>query len=153
MFLRTGTTWAQQGAKLVAKSGEETGAGSFGKSVSISGAGEYAMIGAPDDKEKTGAAWVFFRESGKTTWAQQGAKLAAKSGEETGFGEFGYSVSVAPTKGEYALMGARRRQRHRRGVGVPAHGHDLGAAGDEVHRHRRERRGRIRQERGAGRRR
>ena len=104
VFLRTGTAWAQQGAKLVPKSGEETGAGSFGKSVSISGAGEYALIGAPDDNTKIGAAWVFLRTG--TTWAQQGAKMVAKSGEETGAGEFGYSVSVAPTKGEYALMGA-----------------------------------------------
>ncbi len=104
VFLRSGTTWTQQGAKLVAKTGEETGAGSFGKSVSISGAGEYALMGAPDDKEKIGAAFVFLRSG--TTWTQQGGKLAAKSGEETGAGEFGYSVSVAPAKGEYALMGA-----------------------------------------------
>ena len=68
------TTWTQQ-AKLTAKSGEEIGKGEFGKSVALSATGEYALIGAPDDKEGIGAAWVFLRESGKTTWAQQGAKL------------------------------------------------------------------------------
>ena len=74
--------------------------------MSISATGEYALIGAPNDKEGIGAAWVFFRESGRTTWAQQGAKLVAKAGEETGNGAFGYSVSIAATKGEYALIGA-----------------------------------------------
>ena len=79
VFLRESgkTTWAQQ-AKLTAKSGEEIGKGEFGKSVSLSATGEYALIGAPGDKEGIGAAWVFLRESGKTTWAQQGAKLIPK---------------------------------------------------------------------------
>ena len=85
MFLRSGTTWTQQGAKLVAKSGEETGAGEFGSSVAVAGKeGQYALIGAPGDKEGIGAAWVFLRSG--TTWTQQGAKLVAKSGEETGNG-------------------------------------------------------------------
>ncbi len=39
------------------------------------------MIGAPGDSSGAGAAWVFTRPS--TTWTQQGAKLTAKSGEET----------------------------------------------------------------------
>ena len=104
VFLRSGTTWTQQGAKLVAKSGEETGSGSFGKSVAISAAGEYALIGAPDDNSGIGAAWVFLRSG--TTWTQQGAKLVAKSGEETGNGEFGYSVAMASKEGQYALIGA-----------------------------------------------
>ena len=104
VFLRSGTTWAQQGAKLVAKSGEEIGAGSFGKSVSISAKGEYALIGSPSDKEDIGGAFVFLRSG--TTWAQQGAKLVAKSGEETGAGEFGASVAIAAKEGNYALIGA-----------------------------------------------
>ena len=65
--------------------------------------GEYALIGAPNDKEAIGAAWVFLRTG--TTWAQQGAKLTAKSPEETGTGEFGYSVAVSG-EGKDALMGA-----------------------------------------------
>ena len=104
VFLRTTTTWAQQGTKLIAKSGEETGAGEFGKSVALAATkGEYALIGAPSDKEAIGAAWVFLRTG--TTWAQQGAKLTAKSPEETGTGEFGYSVAVSG-EGKDALMGA-----------------------------------------------
>ena len=63
VFLRTGTTWAQQGPKLTGK--EEAGAGEFGASVSISEKGEYALIGAPGDDERVGASWVFLR-SGTT---------------------------------------------------------------------------------------
>ena len=35
VFLRSGTSWAQQGKKLTG--GEESGAGEFGESVAISG--------------------------------------------------------------------------------------------------------------------
>ena len=104
IFLRTGTTWAQQGAKLVAKAGEETGAGAFGYSVALSAEVEsktYALIGAPGDNANVGAAWVFLRTT--TTWTQQGTKLVATG--ETGAGEFGKSVALAATKGEYALIG------------------------------------------------
>ena len=76
----------------------------FGESVAISAEGVYGLIGAPLDKEGTGAGWVFMRSS--TTWTQQGAKLVAKSGEETGFGEFGASVAIAAKEGNYALFGA-----------------------------------------------
>ena len=104
VLVRTAGVWAQQGAKLTAKAGEETGAGEFGSSVALAATkGEYALIGAPGDKEKIGAAWVFLRTG--TAWAQQGAKLVAKAGEETGAGEFGKSVALSP-EGIYGLMGA-----------------------------------------------
>ena len=97
VLVRTAGVWAQQGAKLTAKAGEETGAGEFGSSVALASTkGEYALIGAPGDKEHIGAAWVFLRTG--TTWAQQGAKLVAKAGEETGAGEFGKSVALSRRK-------------------------------------------------------
>ena len=99
VFLRSGTTWTQQGKKLTGK--EEAGAGEFGESVSISEKGEYALIGAPSDNNRTGAAWVFLRSG--TTWAQQGPKLTG--GEESGEGYFGYSVAIASKEGNYALIG------------------------------------------------
>ena len=71
VFLRTTTTWAQQ-AKLTAKSGKRPATGEFGYSVALAAKeGELRAVGAPDDKEGIGAAWVFLRSS--TTWAQQGA--------------------------------------------------------------------------------
>ncbi len=92
MFLRSGTTWTQQGPKLTGK--EEAGAGEFGESVALSEKGEYALIGGPGDNEHAGAAWVFTRSG--TTWTQQGPKLTGK--EETGKGYFGYSVALAYEK-------------------------------------------------------
>ena len=87
----------------------------------------YALIGAPGDNANVGAAWVFLRTT--TTWTQQGTKLVATG--ETGTGEFGLSVALAATKGEYALIGAPGdNSQHRRGVGLPAHGHELGPAGE-----------------------
>ena len=106
MFTRTTGTWTQQGAKLVAKSGEETGAGAFGFSVALSGKeGNTALIGAPANATNVGAAWVFLRSG--TTWTQQGAKLVAKSGEELGAGRFGASVALsAEATTTYAAIGA-----------------------------------------------
>ena len=136
VFTRTGTTWTQQGAKLVAKSGEETGEGVFGDSVALSAEGDTALIGGPGDKEGTGAAWVFTRSG--TTWTQQGAKLVAKSGEETGAGEFGASVALSAKEGNTALIGAPGdNSGSRRGVGLHALEHDLDPAGREAHRKRR----------------
>ena len=109
VFTRSGTTWTQQGAKLTAKSGEETGAGEFGSSVALSASeGNTALIGAAGDEieavKGVGAAWVFTRTSG--VWTQQGAKLVAKSGEETGAGAFGSSVALSGKEGNTALIGA-----------------------------------------------
>ena len=86
MFTRAGATWTQQGAKLIAKSGEETGEGEFGDERGDRGQRRQLRADrrAPSDKEGIGAAWVFTRTG--TTWTQQGAKLIAKSGEETGEG-------------------------------------------------------------------
>ena len=93
VFLRSGTTWTQQGGKLTG--GEETGEGYFGYSVSIASAkGEYALIGGPNDNIGAGAAWVFLRSG--TEWKQQGKKLTGS--EETGVGDVGYAVSIAPMK-------------------------------------------------------
>ena len=117
VFLRSGTTWAQQGKKLTG--GEETGAGEFGESVAISEKGEYAVIGGPSDNGRAGAAWVFLRSG--TAWAQQGKKLTG--GEETGEGEFG--DERGDRLGQRRIRADRRawrQQRSRRGVGVPAHG-------------------------------
>ena len=106
VFTRTSGVWSQQGAKLTAKSGEEVGEGSFGRSVALSveGTTTTALIGAPADNKGIGAAWVFTRSG--TTWSQQGAKLTAKSGEETGAGEFGSSVALSASEGNTALIGA-----------------------------------------------
>ena len=72
IFLRTGTSWAQQ-AKLVASDAGATD--SFGYSCSISTDGSFALVsahledgGAGDPKIFHGAAYVFSRDG--TTWTQ-----------------------------------------------------------------------------------
>jgi hypothetical protein len=84
VFTRAGTTWSQQGPKLVPADG--AGAGSFGSGLSLSGDGTVAVIGAKSDNSNTGASYVFARSG--TTWSQQGSKLIATgtTGSSPGFG-------------------------------------------------------------------
>ena len=105
VFTRSGFTWTQQGAKLVAKSGEESGEGRFGEGVALAPeGGNTALIGGPGDSLGVGAAWAFTRSA--STWTQQGTKLVAKSGEEIGEGLFGASAALDSEKGNIALLGA-----------------------------------------------
>ncbi len=113
--------------------------------------GEHALIGGPGDNKEVGAAWVFTRSG--STWTQQGEKLTGSGeiheGESSGKGAFGFSVALS-AGGEYALIGGPGDNG---GVGAAwvftALGHDLDPAGRKAHRQRRDRRGRIRLERGA----
>jgi len=96
VFLRTGTTWAQQ-AKLLATDGATTDY--FGDSVAISG--DTVVVGATEDATganiQQGSAYVFTRTG--SAWTQQ-AKLAAADG--TAFDYFGFSVAV---DGNTAVIG------------------------------------------------
>ncbi len=101
VFTRSESGWTQQGPKLTGGS-EEVGEGLFGDSVALSADGATALIGAPDDNNNAGAAWVFtLSESG---WTQQGPKLTGGS-EEVERGDFGNSVALS-ADGATALIGA-----------------------------------------------
>jgi hypothetical protein len=88
VFVRTGTTWAQQ-AKLIASDGAL--GDELGSSVSISGASIVAS--ATTDKiggnVSQGSAYVFSRVG--TTWVQE-SKLTASDGSAADF--FGWAVSI-----------------------------------------------------------
>ena len=117
VFTRSGSAWTQQGAKLVgdcttscANEGTgETGEGKFGTSVVLSGDGNTAMVGAWDDNNGKGAAWVFTRSG--SAWTQQGAKLvgdctsscANEGTGEIGGGRFGVSEALS-ADGNTALI-------------------------------------------------
>ncbi len=109
VFTRSGSTWSQQGEKLVGDCTEscanegtgETGEGKFGTSVALAEDGDTALVGAPTDSGGVGAAWVFTRSG--STWTQQGEKLTGTG--ETGEGEFGYSVALSED-GSTALIGS-----------------------------------------------
>ncbi len=93
VFVRSGTTWTQQGGDLVASDG----VGYFGISVSVSG--DTALVGANGSGVIQGAAYVFVRSG--TTWTQQGGDLVASDGAAAD--DFGGSVAVS---GNTALLGA-----------------------------------------------
>jgi FG-GAP repeat len=90
--------FVQQGPKLTG--GGETGKGLFGFRVALSANGNTALIGAPSDNGRVGAAWVFTRSG--STWTQQGEKLTG--GEESGKAEFGKAVALS-ADGNTALIG------------------------------------------------
>jgi hypothetical protein len=95
-----GASWAQQGVKLTGAG--EAGGGYFGDAVALTPDGDTALIGGVKDDEQRGAAWLFTRTG--TSWAQQGEKLTG-GGEESGKGEFGWSVAFSGD-GDSALVGA-----------------------------------------------
>ncbi len=90
IFTRSGEKWSEQ--SQLTGSGEG-GGGEFGSSVSLSGDGNTALVGAYLDN----AAWVFTRSNEK--WAQQGEPLTGEGGAY-----FGKSVALA-ADGEVALVG------------------------------------------------
>jgi len=100
IFTRSGTTWTQQ-AKLQASDAEAND--SFGWSVSISGDGDTAIVGAyEEDTTATdaGSAYIFTRSG--TSWSQQ-AKIQSSDASATDY--FGYSVSIS-NNGDTAIIGA-----------------------------------------------
>jgi uncharacterized protein (TIGR03437 family) len=72
IFARTGGAWKQQGGLLTQTGGSVTSAGA---SVAISGDGQTAILGVPNNQNTPAAALVFVQANG--VWAQQGSPLAA----------------------------------------------------------------------------
>jgi hypothetical protein len=100
VFTRKGSSWTQQGAKLVPS--DESGQGSFGYSVALSPDGNTALVGGSTDGFYRGAAWVFTRQG--STWTQQGAKLT-RGHAPPRFGYFGLSVALS-SDGSTAVIGS-----------------------------------------------
>jgi hypothetical protein len=99
VFTRSGGTWSQQ-AKLVGSGwiADRYGFVYQGYSVALSGDGNTALVGGPDDSGDEGAVWVFRRAG--NVWNQSGGKLV-------GLGPNIQGVSVAlSTDGYTALSGA-----------------------------------------------
>ncbi len=75
VFTRSGTTWTQQGSKLVGTGGATS---EQGTAIALSADGNTAAVGGPNDSSYVGATWVFTRSGG--TWTQQGSKLVGSGG-------------------------------------------------------------------------
>ncbi|MBV9069830.1 MAG: WD40 repeat domain-containing protein [Acidobacteria bacterium] len=93
IWTRSAGVWTQQGPKLVIIGGR-----SQGTSVSLSADGNTAIIGAPDDHNGVGAAWVWTRNGG--VWTQQGPSLVS-----AGVVRQGQSVALS-ADGNTAIIGA-----------------------------------------------
>lgn len=104
VFVRSGTTWTQQGKALVGK-----GASKFaqeGKAVALSGDGNTAFIGGPQNEgpheEFFGTTWVFTRSG--TTWTEQQQLIGKGTGSTE---KAGQGAALALSKdGKTALIGA-----------------------------------------------
>ena len=97
IFVRTGNTWNQQGAKLVGAGAAAISLQTI--SVALSADGNTAMIGHPLDSS-LGAAWVFTRSG--ATWTQQGNKLTGTGAD--GKAQQGTSVALSGD-GNTAVLG------------------------------------------------
>ncbi|TMK26415.1 MAG: hypothetical protein E6G62_02640 [Actinobacteria bacterium] len=103
VFAGSGEGWSPQGGKLTGGK-EESGAGEFGYSVTLSADGDSALVGAPHDAGGIGAAWLFARSS--EGWSMDGPKLTGvpKLGE-VHKGWFGSSVALS-ADANAAMVGA-----------------------------------------------
>jgi hypothetical protein len=88
----------QQGPKLVGTGA--VGNAYQGQAVALSGDGNTAIVGGPDDNNGVGAAWVWARSGG--AWTQQGAKLVGS--DAVGNASQGSSVALS-ADGNTAIVG------------------------------------------------
>ncbi len=98
VFTRSGSTWSQQGSKLVGTG--SVGNAQQGWSVALSANGNTAIVGGNYDYYELGAAWVYTRSIG--TWSQQGGKLVGTG--YTGIAQQGNSVDLS-ADGNTAIVG------------------------------------------------
>lgn len=89
IFTRSGSSWTQQGSKLVGTG--YVGSPQQGFCISLSADGNTLAVGAFNDNSGNGACWVFTRTAG--VWTQQGDKLVGLG--VTAGGYFGRSVALS----------------------------------------------------------
>jgi hypothetical protein len=88
VFVLSGDNWIQQGEAMASKDG--SAGDNFGLSVSLSGDGNTALIGAVGRSSITGAAYIFTRSS--SLWTEQ-AELIANNGVEND--NFAFSTALS----------------------------------------------------------
>jgi hypothetical protein len=99
VFTRSGTTWSQQGPKLVGTGAVNTA--SQASSIALAADANTLAIGGPYDNSGVGAAWIFTRSG--TTWSQRGAKIVPFS--TSGIASLGASVSLSADGGTLVSCG------------------------------------------------
>ncbi len=98
VFKRTGTSWAQQGAKLLGTGA--VGNAAQGSAVTVSADGNTAMVSGFNDNGGVGAVWIYIRKG--TGWQQQGNKLVGTGYTGTPHIGFGGALSA---DGNIAMLG------------------------------------------------
>jgi hypothetical protein len=99
VFTRSGTTWTQQGDKLVGSGA--TGPAQQGINVSVSGDGATIASGGFADNDYVGAAWTFARYG--TSWAQLGDKITGSG--SVGTARQGSALSLSENGSRLAMGG------------------------------------------------
>jgi len=104
IYTRAGTTWTQQGPKLVGTGAvnQSIAGANQGYAVALSADGNTALVGAPSDSIRRGAVWVWVRSNG--IWTQQGPKLVSPS--TSIYSNQGWSVALS-ADGNTAAVGAQ----------------------------------------------
>ena len=128
VFVNSGGTWIPQGSKLVGIGAVDPS--EQGASVALSGDGDTAVIGGPDDNSQAGAAWVFVRSG--SAWSQQGSKLVGAGAVDPS--RQGATVAVSGDGGTAGGRGPRRQFPGGRGVGIRESGRILETAGIKTRR-------------------
>ena len=98
---RSGSTWSNASGSPTLAASDKSNSAKLGRSIDISGDGNYIIAGAPNETSNTGAAYVFYQGS-THTWAQQ-AKITATGG--TTSEQFGVDVDI-DADGTRAIIGA-----------------------------------------------
>jgi hypothetical protein len=99
VFVRSGTTWTQQGLKLLGSG--NVGAAEQGYAVALSADGNTALVGGFADNADTGAGWIFSRSGG--AWTQVGSKLVGTGA--VGAASQGFSVALSADASTAAIAG------------------------------------------------
>jgi uncharacterized protein (TIGR03437 family) len=104
VYTRSGGVWTQQGSKMVGTGA--VGAAIQGVSVALSGDGNTAIVGGPNDNYAAGAGafgavWVYTRSGG--VWTQQGGKLIGTGAVGSDISQ-GNSVALS-ADGNTAIVG------------------------------------------------
>jgi hypothetical protein len=89
VFVRSGTSWSQQGSKLLGSG--NVGAAEQGYAAALSADGNTALVGGFADNSNIGAAWIFSRSGG--VWTQVGSKLVGTGA--IGAAWQGFSVALS----------------------------------------------------------
>ncbi len=102
VFVRSGSTWTQEGPKLIPSGQSSTASLAFGSGVALSADGNTALIGASGEANEKGAAWIFTRSG--SSWTQSSSMLTPS--DENGQALFGEHVALS-ADGNTALIAGR----------------------------------------------